>query len=101
MCEDVYAEMEKVFGTSKSDSANANFETWRLMHSNPMLFRDQSITASRSIGTFTQGDPLDTEAKLSAFSSLCIEDANAYSLYRLKRIEQFRQEVAALKGGAV
>lgn len=93
---DVFAQMETVFGTARADSASAYFETWKLMADNPSLFSGEGLKADKTISTFTLGDALDTNQKVQDFANARIAEANAYSVYRMKRIETFRVERAAI-----
>ena len=96
---DVYAEMQQVFGTTKSDSATAYFETWKLMAAKPVLFYQQGLKADKEIGSFQAGDALDTMQKVEDYANARIAEAETYSVNRMARIEQFRVEKAAIEAG--
>lgn len=96
---DVYAQMMLVFGTNKSDSATAFFETWKLMSASPAMFVSEGLKADKEVGIFNPGDALDTEQKVQEYAVARINEANAYSVYRMKRIEQFRAERSAIEAG--
>lgn len=92
----VYGEMALVFGTTKSDSATAFHETWKLMAASPSLFATEGLLAEKEVGAFHVGDALDTEQKVVDYANARIYEANTYSVYRMKRIKQFRDERAQI-----
>jgi len=100
---DVYAQMEVVFGTKKSDSATAFYETWKQMSAKPELFSPEDLTAEKEIIAadgqtvlFAEGDALDTDTKITTYANRLLEIADLYSVFRMKRIKQFRDEKAAI-----
>jgi hypothetical protein len=87
MNEDVLAEMELVYGTTKSDSATAYQMTWEKMAAQPALFAGEAA----GLGFATVEDVVDfVMPKLAA--------ANAYAVRRLKRIAQFQAERKSILG---
>lgn len=96
MNSDILTEMTMVFGTTRTDSASAYNETWKLMASNPVLFTHEGLKADKEVGAFNPGDVLNTEQKIQDYANARIAEANAYAVYRMKRIEQFRVERATL-----
>ena len=92
MNQEVYAKMGAIFGTTNSDSAVAYNETFKTMKNYPDSFLDGKFTADRDIGGFKAGDPLDTRGKISNYAEARLAESNAYSVWRLQRIAQFRQE---------
>ncbi len=99
MNNDIYGEMALVFGTTKSDSASAFFETWKLMVAAPTSFANEGLHADKEVGTFHAGDELNTTQKITDYANARIADANGYSVYRMKRIEQFRAERVTILNG--
>jgi hypothetical protein len=88
MNSDVYAQMNTVFGTSKSDSAVAFKETWDLMVSHP---EDYVNKAMNDVGTI-----MTTELEVTTYAQTKLNAVRAYSVYRLERIQQFYAERAAI-----
>lgn len=84
MNSDVYTKMQEVFGTSNAESAAANQSTWSLMMQSPSAFVG-------SLG-FT------SEAEVIAYSQPKHESAIAYGIWRLTRIQQFRDERSQILG---
>jgi hypothetical protein len=78
---DVYAQMALVFGTNKSDSAAASERTWEKMLAKPSLY---------------VGSLFANEAAVLAEASEKVPQCEAYSVYRLERIAQFRLARAAI-----
>lgn len=74
---DVYAAMYTLFGTNNPDSAVAYERTWSLMKSNPASF----------VGINAE---LSTEQAVTDYADTKIAAALAYSVWRIQRIEQFR-----------
>ena len=86
---EVYAEMKNVFGTSNAESATAFHQTWKEMQENPNLFIFQGIVDD-------DGNELQTTASVAAYVATRLEAAANYALWRMKRIEQFRTDRAAI-----
>lgn len=104
---EVMAEMKKVFGTNRTDSATAYFETWQKMSSNPSLFSglglksDRDLMASDDVTQlFAKDDVLDTDTKIQTYADRLLELADEYAAYRMQRIQQFRDEKAAIEAGS-
>lgn len=91
MDKDVYAQMKTVFGTNKSDSATAFYETWKLMAEDPGAFANADLVDQ-------EGNPLDTEEKITTYANARIAAVKAYSVYRMQRIKQFQDERASIMG---
>lgn len=101
---EVYAEMERVFYTSKSDSATANYEMWKHMVANASLYTSQGLKAEKQLNNaddtelYSPGSALDTESKIVAYAERKIVEADNYIVWRSNRIQQFRNERDALLG---
>lgn len=93
---DIFAEMEQVFGTQRSDSATAYHETWQLMKAKPILFWEQGLKAHVAHGTFQVGDALDTIQKCEDYAETALAAVEAYAVFRMNRIKQFAEEKAAI-----
>lgn len=95
---EIFQRMFVVFGTNRTDSASAYYETWKLMVAKPDLFSSKGLTVDRNMenAPYMTGEPLNSDAKVIAWASFRITVAEAYSVYRMERIEQFRAAVAAL-----
>jgi len=88
--EEVYAEMNTVFGTTNANSASAYNETWKEMIAAPSDYSSAGLTARLAVGGFVVGDALDTDQKISDYASAKIVEAKAYGVWRMQRIEQFK-----------
>ena len=80
---DVYTEMEKVFGTKSAESAIAFERTWTLMKENPSLFVCQELS-------------LASDEAVTNYANSKLQEALLYSVYRMKRIQQFKIEKAVI-----
>lgn len=105
MNSDVYAEMAKVFKTTKSDSATAFHETYKQMSAKPELFSSEGLLSDRELFAsdettklYDMGDALDSDAKIKTYADRMMELVEAYGVYRIKRISQFRAEKAVIEG---
>lgn len=83
MVSDVYNEMENVFGTRNDVSASAFAATWEAMIKRPENFVDPALG-------------LNDESEVLAYANAKIAIADAYGVFRMKRIGQFESEKAAL-----
>lgn len=97
MNNDVLAQMTAVFGTTRTDSASAFYETWKLMVQKPVLFFEKGLKADIEAGGFLVGAALDTIQKVEDYANARIALAETYSVYRMERIEQFKTEKAAIE----
>lgn len=92
MNKDVYEQMASVFGTTNPDSASANEKTWSLMQSNPSLFANQGLKDDNGVVMSTEQQVLDyASAKMTAVLN--------YGIWRLQRIQQFRDARDAIING--
>jgi len=89
--DDIFDEMFKVFGTYNTDNANADYETYKVMAENPEIFAQEGLLD-------TDGESLDTPEKVSDFASLRISEIEAYSVFRLKRIKKYKEDLKQLTG---
>jgi len=95
---EVFAEMARVFYTTRSDSASANYEMWKHMVANAALYTPQGLKAESLLlnadatELYSAGSALDTDAKIVAYATRKIEEADAYIVWRSNRIQQFRNE---------
>ena len=80
---DVYAEMNAVFGTMNDVSAAASAATYEAMVKRPASYVDAVLG-------------LNTEAEVTAYASARLDGADAYGIFRLKRIAQYQAEKAAI-----
>lgn len=95
----IFDEMEAVFGTRRSDSANAQYETLKLMKEKPELFSGEGLLADVETNTYALGSALDTDLKVQTFATERIAAIEAYGVFRAKRIKQFADEKAAILAG--
>lgn len=100
---DVYGEMKTVFGTTKSDSASRNYETWKRMKEVPAMFSGEGLVSDRQLIAsddetilFELDDALNTDEKITQYATRLLELADAYAVFVMKRIKQFKDEKAAI-----
>jgi hypothetical protein len=86
---DVYLEMAQVFKTKNAESATAYLQTWKEMMDAPSEFAVAGIYDEL-------GNALNTSAKVQAYAQAKISAARAYAIWRVKRIQQFYADRAAL-----
>lgn len=103
MNEDVYAKMKEVFGTSKSDSATAFFETWKDMKVSPNNYVGLGLKVREDIFVngvqlFDEGALLDTAQKVVDYATAKVNQALAYGVWRMQRIQQFETERSQILG---
>lgn len=96
---DIFAQMEAVFGTQRSDSATAYHQTWQLMKAKPILFWEQGLKVHVAHGSFEVGDALDTIQKVEDYADAALAAVEVYAVYRMNRIKQFAEEKAAILAG--
>lgn len=98
MTQAVYDEMENIFYTKKSDSATANYEMWKHMKDNAALYSGKGLKAEYQLNNadatelYSPGSALDTDAKIVAYATRKLEQADEYIVWRSDRIQQFRNE---------
>jgi len=94
--QDVYAQMATVFGTSNSDSATAYHQTWKDMVARPAAYSGAGLTARFDRGGLLAGDALDTDQKVTDYATACVAEVDAYAVWRMSRIETYKQDLSAL-----
>ena len=82
MVKDIYAEMYKVFGTTNDVSAQATASTYEAMAKRPANY----------VGELGLVD----EGAVEAYAKSKVAEADAYAIYRLKRIAKFQADRLAL-----
>lgn len=80
MVKDIYDEMEKVFGTRNDASAMAFAATWEAMSKRPSSYVDPELG-------------FNSEEEVTTYANLKIAESDAYGVFRLKRLNQFTQNV--------
>jgi len=85
MNSEIFTQMYSVYKTTRSDSAMATQETWKLMLQYPAEFAVIEL-----IDDLTNN--LDTEQKILDYANLKLLQSKDYAIYRLNRIKQFRIE---------
>ena len=83
MVDEIYTEMKNVFGTRNDASAAAFASTWEAMLQRPANYVDTELN-------------LADEAAVTAYAEGKLAQADAYALYRLKRIEKFNADKLAV-----
>lgn len=103
MNEQVLVQMYNVFGTTNPDSASAYKQTWELMKEKPALFRDEGLLVERQILAadgmtilFQAGAALNDDFSVVTYATRLIQMAEEYAVYRMKRIQQFRDDRALI-----
>lgn len=103
MNEEILTEMYNTFGTTNPDSANAYKQTWELMKSKPSIFRDEGLLVERQILAadgmtilFEAGAALNDDFSVVTYATRLIQMAEEYAVYRMKRIQQFRDDRAII-----
>lgn len=90
----LYTEMKSKFGSSDFNSVMTNDNTWKLMLENPSDFSTQGIIVTYPFGTFSKGDALDTDEKITNYVTAAMLTAKEFSLYRLKKINEYEILIA-------
>jgi stalled ribosome rescue protein Dom34 len=85
MVTDVYAQMLSTFGTTNDISASAFAATYEAMKVRPANYVDTDLG-------------LADEAAVIAYADTKLSAADAYGVYRLKRIAQYQAEKAVILG---
>ena len=97
MNDEVYAAMTVIFQTSKSDSATATYETWKLIKETSSAFTEIGLVCTYSdIPGIQFNDPLNTVELLTAFVDEMLLRAFNYGVWRTQRLQQFRNEKTAI-----
>lgn len=89
MDSEVRAEMVNVFGTSVAESATANQLTWANMLVKPELYSSAGLKDDL-------GNILNTNELVIAYAQAKINASDAYSVWRLQRVDAFRAERQAI-----
>ena len=97
MVSDSLAQMASTFGTTSTESATAYERTWEKMIATPSDYSSAGLTARFDRGGLLTGQPLDTDQKVLDYANACIALVNAYGVWRMQRIEQFRSEKATIE----
>jgi len=90
MNSEVLAQMALVFGTTKTDSASAYNETWKMMSSNPSDWSGAGLKSSFIVAGFQIGDVLDDITKVANYANAKLAEALAYGIWRMQRIDSFK-----------
>lgn len=83
MVSEIYTEMKTVFGTDNDVSASAFAATWEAMIKRPANYVDAELGFA-------------DEAAVTAYANAKISAADAYGVFRMKRIAKFEADKAAL-----
>lgn len=89
--EDVYGQMQLVFGTTNPESAQATYETWKLMVDFPGDYSSLGLKDEL-------GNNLDNEQAIIDYANVKINQARQYSVFRIQKIKVFKEEKAQLQG---
>jgi hypothetical protein len=83
MVEEIYAEMAQVFGTSNDASAAATAATYEAMSKRPASYVDIALGFANA-------------SEVKAYADAKLDEADAYGIFRLKRIAQYKAEKDAI-----
>ena len=98
MSDEVDAQMFSVFRTLKEGYASAEYETWQDMIKRPTAYAslglkiDHQLNNADDTELFSPGSALDTDAKITSYATRKIALAEEYGVYRVQRIQQFKNE---------
>lgn len=92
---DIYVKMAEVFGTSRADSATAFLQTWQGMAVNPSLFTG-GVLITAPAGAYAYGQFITRSSDIQAYAQAALAKADAFSVYRLRRIMQYIQQRAQI-----
>ena len=96
---DLYDKMYEVFRTRNTETATADFETWKDMKAAPAKYANLGLKVDHQIddasGTelFSAGSALDTEAKVLSFATRKVEQAEEYAVYRIKKKQEYKDSL--------
>lgn len=82
LLKETYSRMEEAFGTSNTDTATANYNTYMLMKDEPSLFI---------------GDLFLTNEDVLAFAESKLVSIKNYAKWRIERIAEFEEQKKAIK----
>lgn len=83
MTQEIYSEMKRIFGTTKSESAAASVSIWEAMLKRPENYVDVSLG-------------LTSAGEVTAYANTKLAEADAYGLFILKRRAQFTADKEAI-----
>jgi hypothetical protein len=99
MVSDIETEMATTFGTTRSDSAQASYATWKEMKTDPHEYTELGLKAEMDIyedddvtKALDKDEAIDHYEKVQKYSAYRIRKSKEYAKYRLQRIQQFREE---------
>lgn len=104
MVKDVFERMFAVFQTNNSDSAIATRETWKDMILAPADYASEGLKSPEILRDssdniiFGVGDDLNTEQKVLDYANRKLTQARDYGIWRIKRIDTFRDQRNQLLG---
>ena len=95
--EDIYANLKTAFGTRIPETATADYNTYKIMISKPELFSSESLVTEFITSSFpTVDSDLDSDTKVATYASEMIASIESYSVYRMKRKKQYKDEILAI-----
>jgi len=89
MTDEIYNQMYVVFGTKNSESASAYYQTWLDMVASPASYSLSGLKDDLNAA-------LDTDQKVLDFANAKIADAKAFSLFRMQKIQVFKDYKGSL-----
>lgn len=93
----VQAEMKQVYDTTNPDSAVANYLTWLSMKADPAKYANKGLVARFEVVGLSIGDALDTNQKVTDYSTALIDLADDYAIWREQQILVYAAEKAAIE----
>lgn len=88
---DVINEMLGVFKTTSQTNSIADYLSYMVMSENPSIFSDEGLEDD-------EGNPLDTDEKVSDYASIKLSEIEAYAVFRMKRKQQYKKDMDQLQG---
>ena len=88
--EKIYTELEKVFNSSSSETATADYFGYLRMFERPDIFSNVGLVDGN-------GDALDTNAKITAYASAKIEEVDQYIIFREKKKTELALSLKAIE----
>lgn len=98
MTNEILAQMAVIFGTNSVDSALSYEATWKEMALTPSDYSGANLSARFAVAGMAIGDSLNTEQRVLDYANAKIVEVKAYAVWRMQRIEQFRDNRDVLLG---
>ena len=90
MMNEIYDDLENIFQTRKDSTSTRRYLSAMAMKDDPAFFAGKGMTAEFSVGSFAEGDDLDTETKISNYANSILDEAKQFVVDANLKIKQFR-----------